>query len=251
MPKKIWGLIPARLESSRLPQKALRLLHGLPMIVHVAKRSMLAEKLDEVVVCTDSARIVQECFKHRIKVCITPTRCANGTERILAAKQRLGIPDSDLIIDIQGDEPLVDPRSIDRVASYTETHSDDADIFLPHMDLCPSNNRNVVKVVASGESVIYLTRSDTPFPFNKDARLKKHLSIIGFTGKSLEEFGNLPRGELEAIEGVELLRALEGGQRIKTFPIVADSFSVDVLEDFERAERALRDCPIFASGYER
>jgi len=225
------------------------LLHGVPMIIHVAKRSLRANKLDEVVVCTDSIKIVQACFNYKIKVCLTPSSCQNGTERILVAKQRLGILDTDLIIDIQGDEPLVDPESIDRVASYAEQHVNEADIILPHMVPCPTNNRNVVKVVASGNKVIYLTRSDTPFNFNKDISLKKHLSIIGFTGGSLEAFGRLSEGGLETVEGVELLRALEGGLQIQTFPIVAESFSVDVMEDFERAERALRSCPIFAGGY--
>ncbi len=249
MSGKVWGLIPARLESSRLPNKALKELHGLPMIVHVAKRSMLSMQLDEVVVCTDNAKIAQACCKHRIKVCITPSWCKNGTERILEAKKRLEIASTDLVIDIQGDEPLVDPESIDQVVGRLKENIDAADIILPHIELCPSNNKNVVKVIASGHRAVYLSRSDAPHSFNKDVRLKKHLSIIGFTGGSLEQFGELPIGELEAIEGVELLRAIEGGMTIHTFRIDADSFSVDVQEDFEKAERALRVCPIFQKGY--
>lgn len=249
MKRKIWGLIPARLESSRLPHKALKNLHGLPMIIHVAKRSMLAKNLDDVIVCTDCAKIVLACFKYKVKVCITPVSCQNGTERILYAKNLLGISDNDLIIDIQGDEPLVDPTSIAQVVKYTKQVADEVDIVLPHMKLCPAHNENIVKVVASGERVIYLTRADAPYPFNKDVHLNKHLSIIGFSGRSLQVFGCLGVGHLEMIEGVELLRAIEGGMIINTFPIKADSFSVDVLEDFERAERALRVCPIFAAGY--
>lgn len=249
MSKRVWGLIPARLESSRLPQKALKLLHGLPMIVHVAKRSQLADNLDEVIVCTDSSKIIQVCFKYGIKVCVTSDTCQNGTERILEAKKRLGIPDNDLILDIQGDEPLIDPKSVDQVADYIIKEAGENVIALPHMDLCPAANKNVVKVVASGNRVVYLTRADAPYPFNKDVQLKKHLSVIGFSGESLEIFGRLAVGELEKAEGVELLRAIEGGMNIQTFPIDADSFSVDVIEDFERAERSLRTCPIFLKGY--
>lgn len=249
MGKKVWGLIPARLESSRLPQKALKMLHGLPMIIHVAKRSELAGNVDEVIVCTDSAKIMQACFKYGVKVCVTSGSCQNGTERILAAKKILGISDNDFIIDIQGDEPLIDPKSVDQVADYVTKVTDEDIIALPHMTLCPADNKNVVKIVASGNRVVYLTRADAPYPFNKDVQLKKHLSVIGFSGKSLEMFGRLPVGELEMIEGVELLRAIEGGINIQTFPIDADSFSVDVVEDFERAERALRACPIFLRGY--
>ena len=249
MSRKVWGLIPARLESSRLPHKALRVLHGLPMIVHVAKRSILAKELDEVIVCTDSAKIAQACLKNQVKVCITHSDCQNGTERILSAKRRIGIDNHDLIIDIQGDEPLVDPESINLVAKQTKLTINDVDIVLPHMESCPADNKNVVKVIASGNRVVYLSRADAPFPFNKDIQLKKHLSIIGFSGESLEEFGRLPMMDLEKIEGVELLRAVEGGMNIHTFPICADSFSVDVMDDFERAERALRTCPIFSAGY--
>ena len=107
-----------------------------------------------------------------------------------------------------------------------------------------------MKVVASGNKVIYLTRSDAPYPFNNYMQLKKHLSVIGFSGESLEMFGRLSVGELEAIEGVELLRAVEGGMNVETFLIDSEnSFSVDVIDDFQRAERSLRTCPIFASGY--
>jgi len=246
---KVWGLIPARLESSRLPGKALMMLHGAPMIVHVAKRAALAKSLDEVIVCTDSVKIMRACFSYDIKVCVTPTICKNGTERILFAKNILQIPDKDLIIDIQGDEPLVDPQSIDMVVSETTRVAENADIVLPHIENCSSTNPNIVKVIASGDKVVYLTRADAPFPFIKDSTLKKHLSIIGFSSRSLDQFGQLKVGCLEEIEGIELLRAIEGGMRVITFPIHVDSFSVDVMADYERAERVLRDCPIFKRGY--
>jgi len=250
MSRKVWGLIPARLDSSRLFQKVLKELHGLPMVVHVAKRSQLADNIDEVIVCTDSTKIIQTCFKYDIKVCITPDSCKNGTERILAAKKRLDIPNRDLVIDIQGDDPLVTPKTLNQVADYIKKTTNEDVIAIPHIELCPASNKNVVKVVASGNKVIYLTRSDAPYPFNNYMQLKKHLSVIGFSGESLEMFGRLSVGELEAIEGVELLRAVEGGMNVETFLIDSEnSFSVDVIDDFQRAERSLRTCPIFASGY--
>ena len=249
MNSKVWGLIPARLESSRLPQNALKSLHGLPMVIHVAKRAELAGNIDEVVVCTDSVKIIQACFKHCVKVCITSGSCKNGTERILEAKKRLDVLDNDFIIDIQGDDPLIDPKHIDQVADYMKKITTKDIVFIPHTEICPANNKNVVKVVSSGSKVVYLTRSDAPYSFNKYVQLKKHLSIIGFSGNSLEMFGCLSIGELEMNEGIELLRAIEGGMNVQTFLINADSFSVDVIDDFERAERALRACPVFAKGY--
>jgi len=246
---KKFGLIPARFASSRLHGKALRNIHGLPMVVHVAKRAMLSNLLDEVIVCTDHDEIARVCVKHRIKVCITPNSCLNGTERIFEAAKLLDIHNDDIIIDIQGDEPLVNPVSIDKVIEETIKNLDSFDIVLPHLVSCPRDNKNIVKVISSGQKVIYLTRSDGPFPFTKETDLKKHLSIIGFSFNSLLKFASLEIGELESIEGVELLRAIEGGMKILTFPVRADSFSVDTYEDLEKAERALSQCEIFKKHY--
>jgi len=243
------GLIPARYSSSRLPGKALKDLHGLPMVVHVAKRSKLSESLDRVVVCTDHEGIAKACIEHSIEVCITPNSCLNGTERIFHACNRLNINDEDYIIDIQGDEPLVDPKSIDLVVEQTIKNSSNFDIVLPHLTPCAEKNKHIVKVISSGKKVMFLTRSDSPYPFNNESILKKHLSVIGFNYKSLKKFSSLPQGELEKIESIELLRALEGGMSIMTFPIDADSFSVDTIEDFERAERALLRCELFRKHY--
>lgn len=246
---KVWGLIPARLGSSRLNGKALKLLHGLPMVIHVAKRARLARNLDRVLICTDSEKILQASIKYGIEACVTSSDCKNGTERIIHAKRLLQIPDEDIIIDIQGDEPLVSPDTIDDVITASKQVLGNYDIVLPHQLDALENKKNIVKVVASGDRVLYLTRSDTPFPFVEDRLLKKHLSVIGFSGASLERFSRLDEGELEKIEGVELLRALEGGMNIYTFPQQVHSFSVDIQEDFERAERVLRTCPLFKKGY--
>ena len=246
---KVWGLIPARLDSSRLYGKALLDLHGLPMIIHVAKRALLSDSLDEVIVCTDSDRIAQTCIDHRINVCFTSSHCRNGTERIYEGALAIGCGDNDVLIDIQGDEPLISPDSISSVVRVARERLSEFDIVLPHLNNCHTANPNVVKVVCSGARVLYLTRSDAPFEFSADRPMKKHLSVVGFSLRALELFVNSPEGELERLEGVELLRALEIGMRIYTFPLIGDSFSVDVLEDFERAEKALERCPLFRGHY--
>jgi len=250
MTNKVWGLIPARLNSSRLPKKALMKLHEIPMVIHVARRSKKAKLLDHVIVCTDSVEIANTCIEYSVDFCFTPSDCKNGTERILAAKNIIGIPNGDFIIDIQGDEPLITPASIDLVANYIKNKNIRSEIVLPYTLNCPSRNVNVVKVISSNGRVVYLSRSDAPFGFNSDVKLKKHLSVIGFSGESLESFGKAPPGQLELIEGIELLRALEANIPILTFEIDTDSFSVDVQSDFERAERALRVCEIFNGNYE-
>lgn len=249
MSPKVWGLIPARIGSSRLKDKALRDLHGLPMVVHVAKRTQLAKSIDEVVVCTDHDGIAMACLKNGIKVCITPSACRNGTERIYVASERMDVSEDDIIIDVQGDEPLVDPEAIDKVVSQTIQNRENFDIVLPHLIGCPTDSVNYVKVVASGHNVLYLTRSDAPHPFSADPPLKKHLSVIGFSYGSLKQFYSLPQGELERVEGVELLRALEGGMTIFTFPVDGDTFSVDIEADLNRARRTLLNDDLFGSKY--
>ncbi len=185
------------------------------------------------------------CEKYDVKVCLTSVQHRNGTERIGQAAKLLGISNYDIVVDIQGDEPLVDPGTISAVLEATRlTAVEGGDIFLPHLASCPVNNRNVVKVLESNGDVLYLSRADVPYEFSESTMLKKHLSIIGFTGKSLNNFFLLPEGYLEKVEGVELLRALEGEMKIKTKPFEGDSLAVDVSEDLNRVARKMMLCPI-------
>lgn len=250
---KIYGLIPARLNSSRLPGKALIKIHGLPMIIHVALRSKLATGLDKVIVCTDSPQIAEVCDSYDVNVCLTSSYHVNGTERIAQASKFLGLSKEDVVIDIQGDEPLVEPSTIDKVIHETIKCRDrGGDIFLPHLNKCSPENKNIVKVVESNGRVIYLSRLDIPFSFSDTTSLKKHLSIVGFTYEALIKFSNLRVGKLEKIEGVELLRALENDMKIYTDTFDGDSISVDVKNDLEVVSRKMMLCPIARKicGYE-
>lgn len=244
------GLIPARFNSSRLPGKALADLCGLPMIIHVAKRAALSRELDSVVVCTDDERITRACLMEDIKVCITPSDCQNGTERIAKASKLLGLEDQCIVIDIQGDEPLVDPKIIDQVVCKTRKYASEGDIFLPHVVGCPGHMESIVKVVESEGLVLYLSRGDVPIGFHTEVALKKHLSIIGFTMQSLARFCEQPMGKLERIEGIELLRAIESGMKIRTFALDSDSFSVDTPRDLIRAREYMDSDALFRAGYD-
>ena len=113
--KKILGLIPSRLGSTRLTKKALLDIDGLPMVVHTAKRAQLSKKLTRVIVCTDSNLIGKECGKHNIEWFITSKRHINGTERIAEVANKIK---SDLVVDIQGDEPFIDPNHIDQLIDF-------------------------------------------------------------------------------------------------------------------------------------
>jgi len=248
---RVFGMIPSRMESSRLPGKPLADLNGLPMILHVAFRAKLASCFDKVVVCTDSDLIAEVCLEADVEVCLTKSSHQNGAERVGEAAAHLGVEDGDIVVDIQGDEPLVIPRLLAEIVERSKklVRDSGADIIVPHLIGTITGNRNIVKVVESNGKVYYLTRADAPFGFNGESQLKKHLSIIPFTAIALKSFTTLPVGDLERVEGVELLRAIEGGLNVMTFAVHGESFSVDVPEDLEKARRALSFCAIAKAGY--
>jgi len=230
---KVIGLIPSRLESSRLPNKALLDIEGLPMIVHVLKRTQLSKQLDEVYVCTDSKLIADSVEKHGGAVIYTSPSHINGTERIAEAASSLT---GDLFVDVQGDEPLIDPSHIDAVVNYHKKNLQ-FEIILPTIPLLDFNNPHIVKVVKGMNSqVVYLSRALVPFNSNE---YLKHLSIISFTPEGLWKFATLPASHNEIIERVELLRAIDYGMTIGTFNLTGDCFSVDVWEDYTRAKIAM------------
>ncbi len=241
--KKIIGLIPARLESSRLPNKPLLKILDLTMVIHVAKRAKLSKKLTDVIVCTDSLEIASECFSHDIKCCLTGSYHTNGTERIAEAARIMKLSDKDVVVDIQGDEPLIHPDSIDRLV--TNFMGSDYDLMLPYIASKDQNNINIVKITEVSGRVLYMSRSDIPCNFTQNQLLKKHLSIIAFNNKTLQLYSSKPKSELEKIESVELLRAIEMGMNIGTFLEEDETFSVDVQADYERAVRVMRDDKLY------
>ena len=244
---RVFGLIPARLESSRLPEKALLDFWGYPMVYHVAKRAELCHQLDKVIVCTDSAKIAEICLSNGINICLTQDIHSNGTERIAEAARIIGADDNDIIVDIQGDEPLVNPDTITNVVNFSKEMSHD--VVVPYLEISDGDDPNRVKLVTSGENVIYMSRQNVPYQFINETKIKKHLSIIGFKFSALQAFSRSNRTELESIEGVELLRAIEIGLRVGTFKENIESLSVDTSEDYERAVRMMRHDPIFLEHF--
>jgi len=240
---KIIGLIPARMESSRLPNKPLLKILGHSMIVHVAKRAKLSKILNDVVVCTDSIEIAHECFTHNIKCCLTGNYHNNGTERIAEAARIMNLKNDDYIIDIQGDEPLINPETIDNLAR--QFIKSKFDLMLPYILLKERDNKNIVKIIESNKKIIYMSRADIPLNFSTDVLLKKHLSVIAFTNKSLQLYSKNPKSNLEKIESIELLRAIELGMSIGTFEEKKETFSVDVKEDYEKSIRAMREDDLY------
>ena len=242
---KIIGLIPTRMNSTRLPHKSLLPINGIPMIVHVYKRSKLAKKLDDLIICCDDKKIISIAKKYNIKAMLTSKHHTNGTERIAEAYSKLKTK-YDIVVDIQGDEPLISPYHIDQVIDY-HIKNYKTDIILPSLKIKPVNSTNIVKVVKDkSNNVLYLSRANIPFEFKSNVKfLYKHLSIISFKNEALQKYSLKRKTYLEKIEDIELLRALEMGLKIKSINLNGDSFSVDVLEDYQKASEYMKNDKIF------
>ncbi len=239
----ILGLIPARLNSKRLPEKPLALLDGVPLIIHVYKRAKLSLSCDEIIVCTDSDKILNEVKRHGGKAIMTSKKHKNGTERISEIAKNFK---PKLVLDIQGDEPLLNPNDIDVVVNY---HLDNKhfEIIVPsHPTSEKIENPNIVKIVSNDQGeVVYFSRSLIPNNFKqKKILFHRHLSIVSFKPEILQKFSNLEISNLEKIEDIELLRALENKIKIGTLSIKGDSFSVDTKDDLLRARKIIKNDPI-------
>ena len=230
---RVVGLIPSRLGSTRLPAKALLVIDGLPLVIHTMKRAQLAKSLDEVYVCTDSEEIAAAVKKYGGKHIMTRVDHCNGTERIAEAAENI---EADFFVDIQGDEPLLNPDHIDCVVAEHQKHSE-WDIVLPSLPIDKPETQHICKVTHDANfRILYLSRAVIPQPFkHRPDFYLKHLSIISFTSKSLRHYSILKPSNLERVEGIELLRAIENGMVVGTVLLEGDSFSVDIKQDFDKA----------------
>ena len=231
----IIGLIPSRLNSKRLKEKPLLEIDGLPIIVHSLKRTQLAKKLDKVIVCTDHKKILDVVEKNNGKAVLTSKKHKNGTERIFEVAKK--IKKAKLIVDVQGDQPLINPNAIDATVKFHKKNMH-FDIVLPSMPINnDESNKSLVKTIFSKDGkIIYFSREKTPYNYSlKNITYYKNLSIISFKPSALKKFYNAPMGKLERIEGIELMRALEIGLKIGTFVIKGSDFAVDVNADLIKA----------------
>lgn len=240
MPKKILGLIPIRYNSKRLRAKALLYIDNLPMVVHVFRRAKMSNLLNDVIVCCENKKVYEVLKKYNCKSIFTSKKHKNGTERIAEAYKKIK-KSYDLVVDIQGDEPLVNPVQIDQVIKF-HLKNLTSDIVVPSLKIPLSEDENIVKIVKDiNLNVLYFSRLKVPYGFrNKNRYLNKHLSIISFTPKALLKFASSKQTFLEKIEGVELLRALEIGLKIKSPNLMGDSFAVEVKRDYIKAKNYIK-----------
>jgi 3-deoxy-manno-octulosonate cytidylyltransferase (CMP-KDO synthetase) len=231
---RLAALIPARYSAQRLPGKPLADVCGAPLVVRVCQRVARADGLDEIAVATDDGRIARAVQDAGFRALLTGEH-RNGTERIAAAARELR---ADGYVNVQGDEPLVDPRAIAAVANLVRQGSPMATAARP---LAPEevDQPSVVKVVlaASGRA-LYFSRSLIPYPRTAgEVEPLAHLGIYGYSAAFLEEFARLPETPLERAEGLEQLRAIVHERAIDVTVGPWSSHAVDTPEDLVRVRR--------------
>ena len=239
-------IIPARLASSRLPEKALADIAGKPMVVRVAERAKLSEA-QRIVVATDHAAIAAACSEYGIEAVLTGKQHASGTARLAEAALLLGMADEDIAVNVQGDEPLIDPALINRTAELLGSSSAQmATAAHPIADADEFLNPNCVKVVLDQRrNALYFSRAPIAWPRDAFAETQavlpegfaplRHIGLYAYRVGFLHQYVGLPPSPLESIESLEQLRVLwHGGKIAVTVCDNAPAAGVDTAEDLQR-----------------
>lgn len=227
-------IIPARLASTRFPQKMLADVFGKPLVIATA---LNASKVDDVVVACDDEIILSLCNKFNIQAVLTSKEHTSGTDRCAEACRILGVASDEIILNIQGDEPFLEQQVISKLYEVTKTSSFMASLA-KHISLQEVQDSNLVKVVLNQKNeAIYFSRS--PIPFNRDGldniKYLGHLGLYGFYNWSLQEFCKLEKTKLEEIEKLEQLRAIYHQRSIKIAVVQTHSIGIDTPNDLEMA----------------
>jgi 3-deoxy-manno-octulosonate cytidylyltransferase (CMP-KDO synthetase) len=253
---KAIAIIPARFASTRLPGKPILPLNHLPLIVHVIQRAKLAKFIARVIVATDDQRIVNAVQEHGGEAWMTSPDAQSGTDRIAAVAAQL---DAEIIVNVQGDEPLIEPATIDaaiapllensqiQISTTSEPITEVEDVFNP----------NVVKVTTDIEGfALYFSRSPIPYirpsagqtleEFLQQtpsllANYRKHSGLYVYRNDFLQQFARMQPSLLERLESLEQLRALENGFKIRVVGVAHRSIGVDTAQDYERVKRLIEE----------
>ncbi|HET9479653.1 MAG TPA: 3-deoxy-manno-octulosonate cytidylyltransferase [Pyrinomonadaceae bacterium] len=256
------AIIPARFASTRLPGKALIELAGKPMICWVAERALAARNVDRVIVATDSEQIAQAVRAREIEVMLTSQHHTSGTDRV--AEVAAAIPEAEIIVNVQGDEPLIAPQTIEKTVDVmklelrkTTGSAGIVTTWEPLQSYADLVDFNVVKVVVDDDdNALYFSRSPIPFPRDAVKRhgspdialatepdllklFRKHTGLYVYRRDVLLEFTNWLPTQLERIEALEQLRALAHGVKIKVVEACTSSTGVDTLADLEKVRATL------------
>ena len=237
---KIIGLIPARMQSSRFPGKPLFLIMGKPMIYWVYNRAVQVKELDEIYIITEDEIIKNECKKLNIPCILDNKKSTVALERLSRVSRKL---DGDIYLNIQGDEPIISIQAIEQIITNMIKFEDV--YYLGLRSLITSKeeffNKNTVKVVVDNEEyAMYFSRSGIPNKFS-DLDNFKVLGLYGYRAEFLNKFITLPKSNLEYLEGgVEMLRAMQSGYKIKVIKTEHSSLGVDTIEDAYKVENIMK-----------
>ena len=231
-------IIPARIGSTRFPNKVLADIGGVPMVVRTA---MTVSDVDDVIIATDAQEVVDIAAEHEIQAILTSNTHQSGTDRIYEAAKKAGLKEDAIIINVQGDEPFLESEVVRAVYDLTVKNRDNEKILMNSCYKRISNpeadDPNIVKVVTDTEEIaLYFSRAKIPYPRDHHFdQYKGHLGIYGFTLRSLERFCTLSPAPLEEIEKLEQLRALYHGYEVAMTAVETESFGIDTPEDLEKA----------------
>ncbi|MBV9744882.1 MAG: 3-deoxy-manno-octulosonate cytidylyltransferase [Acidobacteriia bacterium] len=256
MPRKILGVIPARFASSRFPGKVLAPIAGKPMLQHVYERAVMARYPTSTIIATDDERIVRAAREFGAPVRMTRTDHLSGTDRVAEVASAEAV---DIVVNIQGDEPLIDPDAID-AAILPMVHDREMEMCTLKKrieDVREIHDANVVKVVTDRNGdAIYFSRCAIPWGSLPDGRgsdgaaapYYKHIGLYVYRRDFLLGYSELPVGPLEKAERLEQLRALENGHRIRVVETDCVSLGVDTPEDLERVSKLFEFSSHFLHG---
>lgn len=238
---KIIGVIPARYKSSRFEGKPLCLIKDIPMIKRTYTQASKSKLLDKLVVATDSLKIQEYCQSQNIPVVMTSESCLTGTDRIAEVAQSEFF---DLYVNIQGDEPVIDPSSIDEVVAEFKCYGQEYIAYNLYKKIDQTDeiaSPTIIKVITNEkDELMYMSRLGIPFnKSDKHAVYKKQVCVYGFTKKALELFASRDKTLNEQYEDIEILRFLDMGYKVKMKETTVDSIAVDVVEDIQKVEAFL------------
>ncbi|MBT0819575.1 3-deoxy-manno-octulosonate cytidylyltransferase [Campylobacter lari] len=239
---KLIGVIPARYHSSRFQGKPLCLISGIPMIKRTFMQVIQASCLSDVYVATDNELIYNYCKNESIPVMMTSVNCLTGTDRIAEISQYI---DADLYVNIQGDEPVIDPLAIEEIANEYKLYSNE---YIAYNLYKMANKEEaisdtIIKVITNNkDELVYMSRSIIPYEKNNlQMQYKKQVCVYGFTKESLEIFSKFKKTPNEKHEDIELLRFIDLGYKVKMKETKCASIAVDVPSDVVKVEEYLQN----------
>lgn len=229
------AVIPSRYAAQRLPGKPLVDLHGRPMVAWVVQRCRAARRIDAVIVATDDPRIAAAAREAGAEVVMTSSAHATGSDRVAEAARLLGLPADARLVNVQGDEPLVEPQTIDRLAAALDDPAVQIATAAAPLVGDPADPARVKVVCDARGRALYFSRA--PIPHGGPWRV--HLGLYAFRGDALQRYTSLPRTPLEQAERLEQLRLLEHGVPLHVVAVDRHHPSVDTPEDLDRVRHLL------------